>query len=320
MNRLFTILILSITLTSFAQQVPGKEENIPFLVTFGKEAKTNYGDDDFKQCIYFAVPSSHKNLFFIHLFDPGTGGKYDEEINEFNTETKFTVYGGSGVYSNVLGKNAANLSEQANGDILYDETFNDDEDYDDVWVRTGPFNPSEGEYVASMDAYVFKMLVEGGKGDDGNVYRFFLSSSPTNNVEIAGGNAFTFEYSVRLHDSNKEVSHLYPFIDKRVIRIRQQNFDLDASCAMTIQSVAKPGEVTTISGDNRWSQSEHIVEDEERESCMDFRLVNNRTQQANNNNIVLSITNQYGESLPFMAVPLGEFKYSGEPIFTATSE
>lgn len=321
MNKLLYIIVLLVGVSSLAQQVPGKEENIPFLITFGQQAKTNYGDDDFKQCIYFAVPSSHKSLFYIRIFDPGVGGKHDEKINEFDSETKFTVFGGKGVYSNVLGKNASYLSELPTGDALYEETFDDDEDYDDVWIKTGPFNPAEGEYVKSMDAYVFKMLVEGKSGNDGNVYKLFLSSKPNMNVELAGANAFTFEYTVRLHDTNTEVSHLYPFIDKKVIRIRQQNFDLDASCVMTIQSVAKPGERTEASGDNRWSQSEHVIVDKERESCMDFRLVNNRTpQQANNNNVVLSITNQYGESLPFMAVPLGEYKYSGQPVFSALED
>jgi len=32
-----------------AQAVPAKNENIPFLVTFGNKAEKNWGDDDYNQ-------------------------------------------------------------------------------------------------------------------------------------------------------------------------------------------------------------------------------------------------------------------------------
>lgn len=316
MNRLIQLLILFSSVFSLAQEVPGKEENIPFLITFGKEGKTSFGDDDFKQALFFAIPAAHKSPFYIKIFDPGVGGSYDEKINEFDSETRFSFYGGHGIFSSIKGKNATTISENVMGDLLFDETFDDDEDYDESWYKIGPFNPSEGEYIAHMDAYVFKMLAEGITGDDGNTYRYFLSSSSSLNLPIAGANAFTFEYTVRLHDSDQEVSHLYPYIDKDVIAIKQHNFDLDNACLISIQSVTKPGESATTSNDNNWAESRHRIFHEERESCMDFQIINGRNGAALNNNAVLSITNQYGEALPFMAVPIGEFKYSGEPAFT----
>ena len=39
-----------------AQPVPGVDENIPFLITFGSGSETAWGDDDFLQIIFFAVP------------------------------------------------------------------------------------------------------------------------------------------------------------------------------------------------------------------------------------------------------------------------
>lgn len=315
MSRCITFLFLFWSVLILAQEVPGKEENIPFLITFGKNGKTSFGDDDFKQAMFFTIPASHKSPFYIRIFDPGVGGLYDEKINGFDTETRFSFFGGRGIYSSIIGKNAISRSETAMGDLLFDETFDDDEDYDKTWYKVGPFNPSEGEYVAHMDAYVFKMLAEGISGDDGNTYRYFLSSSSSLNIPIAGANAFTFEYTVRLHDSNKEVSHLYPYIDKNVIAIKQHNFDLDGACHISIQSVMKPGERAVTSNDNHWADSRHRILDQERESCLDFRIINSKSGTAQNNNVVLSITNQYGEALPFMAVPLGEFKYSGDPSF-----
>jgi hypothetical protein len=45
---LLTVLIVLITnIIADGQAVPGKDENIPFLMTFGKDGKTSWGDDDF---------------------------------------------------------------------------------------------------------------------------------------------------------------------------------------------------------------------------------------------------------------------------------
>ena len=47
MKRFLLITMLLWGGLTFAQPVPSKEENIPFLVTFGKEADKSWGDDDF---------------------------------------------------------------------------------------------------------------------------------------------------------------------------------------------------------------------------------------------------------------------------------
>src|SRR5512133_3313002 len=79
-----------------AQAVPGKDENIPFLVTFGKEGKVSWGDDDFNQIFFFSIPKEFNQQFFIRVFDPDCGGEHDEIQGEFNTKTMFSVYGGKG--------------------------------------------------------------------------------------------------------------------------------------------------------------------------------------------------------------------------------
>lgn len=293
----------------FSQMVPGSEENIPFLITFGKDAPNTYGDEDNKQTIFFSIPSSYTKPFYIRIFDPETGGLHDENINTFDTQTTYSFFGGTGIYSTISGPNAADMSERHKGDLLEEETFDSDPQYDGKWFQMGPFNPSEGELSKSLDSYIFKLLAHGISGDDGNAYRYFLSTSSKSNYAIPGANAFTFEYSIRLHDTNKEVSHLYPFVDSRVTSIKQHNFDLDGVCKVSIFTVKKLSEKAAVSGDGNWKQSEHKVVEAERESCMDFQIINNYNGTAKNNNAVLYITNQYGEAMPFMAVPIGDFKY-----------
>ena len=52
------------------QPVPGKDENIPFLVTFGKEGKTSWGDDDFYQVFFFSILKETTKPLYIRVFDP----------------------------------------------------------------------------------------------------------------------------------------------------------------------------------------------------------------------------------------------------------
>jgi hypothetical protein len=110
-----------------------------------------------------------------------------------------------------------------------------------------------------------------------------------------------------LHESSAQISHLYPFVDDKVLSLKQHNFDLDGVCDMSLYSVIKVAEKGKCSKNNVWSESLHKIATKERNSCMDFQIINNQYGKAKNNNVVLYITNQYGEYLPFMAVPIGNY-------------
>lgn len=292
----------------YAQQVPGEEENIPFLMTFGKQGKTSDGDNDFSQTFFFKIPKDYKRPVFIRIFDPEIGGMYDEKFGVFNTKVKYTVYGGKGAYTQdpTKSKKKVGLAEKS-GNLIYTKTFSTSTTYDNKWFTIGPLNPSEAEYVPELDGYIFKIVTEGIAGDDGNLYRFFLTSNPAQNIPIEGGNAFTFEYSVRLYDSPNEVSHLYPYVDENVIAVKQHNFDWDNDGNILIYSIDKVGEKAIVSGDDQWKSSQHKITKDEKGSCLDFQIVKSRTGAYKNNNVVFYVTNQYGEYLPFYSVPIGVF-------------
>lgn len=102
-SNTYRMLILSLVMgfslaaSVSGQPVPGKDENIDFLVTFGKEGKTSWGDFYFRQIFFFTVPRDSKEQFYIRVFDPDCGGENDEIQGEFNSRTMFSVYGGKGV-------------------------------------------------------------------------------------------------------------------------------------------------------------------------------------------------------------------------------
>lgn len=299
------VLCILFSLNVRGQAVPAPEENIPHLITFGNSAPTSWGDDDFCQVFFFLVPKENKAPVFFRVFDPDCGGRIDEAKLGFNTVTTFSIYGGKEAYSH---KDARATSPKGNfrsGNQLATKSFGEKPQYDEAWYTFGPFNPTEGEYLEEFQGYLFKVIAEGISGDDGNLYNYFMSTSGTQNIPIEGGNAFTFEYSFRLSDNPRDISHIYPFVDDRVISIKQSNFDWDSDGYIRIISVAKKGELIKASGDDNWYHSEHKISEQERNTSLDIQFIKHRTEAIKNNNVVLFVTNQYGEFLPFYTVPIG---------------
>lgn len=301
-SSLFLIFIIA-ALSSFGQAVPAEEENIPFLVTFGSGADKSWGDDDFSQVFFFVIPTTHKNPVYIRVFDPGVGGKYDEKKGEFDTKTAFSVYGGKGCITTQDARGTDPVGKYKSGNLLASKTFGTE--YDGTWYTFGPFNPTSGELVESYGGYVFKVIAEGKSGDDGNLYKYFMSTLNTKNQPVEGGNAFTFEYTFRMHNDASEVSHVYPYIDDQVISIKQGNFDWDNDGDLKIITNTRFAVHLKKSGNSDWSESEHKVMEKEKESSFDVQFHKNDKAPTRNNNIAFYITNQYGEAMPFYTIPIG---------------
>jgi hypothetical protein len=286
-----------------AQAVPAVEENIPFLVTFGNEASKNWGDDDFSSVFFFVIPSTNQQPVYIRVFDPGTSGTHDEQKGAFNTKTKFSVYGGKGCITDKDARGADPIGNYKSGNLLDSKTLGSE--LDNQWYTFGPFNPTTGENSSKFGGNVFKVIAEGKSGDDGNLYRYFLSTSASKNQEIEGGNAFTFEYTFRLHDDPKEISHVYPYVDNRVVSVKQGNFDWDNDGDLKFISNTRYSVHMARSGQGDWKRSEHKILAKEKESSLDVQFHKNKKQPAKNNNVSFYITNQYGETMPFFTVPIG---------------
>ena len=284
------------------QSVPSKAENIDYIVTFGKDASGSWGDDDYSQVFFFAIPETFKEPFYIRVFDPDCGGMHDQINKQFNTKTTYTLYGGEGTFKNKAAINVNPVSGYKSGVELASETFGIDEDLDNNWYSFGPINPNEGEYDANLKARVFKLITEGISGDDGNMYRYFLSKSRNENIEILGANAFTYEYTFRLKEASGTQAYFYPFVDKNTVKIIQHNFDFDNDGAIKVYSSIKNGHYSNFSNDGNWSSGTHSVEKEEQGKSMNIRLIKRGTFL---NDMTLYITNEYNIPVPLFATPLG---------------
>jgi hypothetical protein len=306
MNR-SKVIILLLTLQWFlvkAQSIPSKEEKIPFACTFSKGAEAKWGDDDHVQTFFYVVPESFKKPVYLRIYDADIGGNYDESHGAFDSKTKVSVYGGNKAHSDPDAKSPDPKGNFKSGNLMASRVFGQDESLDSKWVTLGPFNPIEGELQSDIGGRVFKVIIEGQEGNDGNLYRLFLSSVANENKEIEGANGFAYEYAFRLADDKGSVSHLYPFIPEKVTAVKIRVFDYDNDGIIRVISVAKKGDVNKLnSSESLWMESMHKVSKEEINTSLDVQFI--KQQESKNNNIVVFIANQYGELMPFFTSPIG---------------
>jgi len=302
---IFMILVSFYASLLNAQPVPSEEENIPYLVTFGNKAKTSWGDCNFKQIFFFLIPENYKKPFFIGIYDPYTGGAIDEANGDFDTQTSFSFYGGVSCWSAKDAQTEHPGGNYKSGKLLETKIFGNEPKYDMQWFYFGPFNPVEGEYVKKFGGYVFKMIAEGISGNDGNLYKYFLTSESNTNKPIEGANAFAYYYTFRLWDDPNQVSHIYPYIDDRTTSVIQSNFDWDDDGFIRFVSVAQKGKLEKVSGDDNWASSEFKISEEEKNTSLDIQIIKRKNPPVINNNVVIFVKNQYGELKAFYTIPIG---------------
>lgn len=311
---LFFALLLGLPLATplSAQQVPGKDENIPFLVTFGKDAETSWGDDHFYQIFFLTIPNEYTKPFYIRVFDPDCGGQWDELKDVASTKTLFSVFGGKGVDpdKNEESKGLVRGSKYKTGNLLASKLFGDDPNFDNKYYTFGPFNPTDGDYNERWTSYIFKIVCQGVSGDDGNLYRYFLSSEAGNDIPIERANAFTYEYTFRMWNEFKSVAHIYPYIDTGIVFIKQTNFDWDIDGEILVVSRYKQGIETEISGEDNWVSKTIPIEPAEVNSSLDFQFHKKQDELVKNNNVVIKLENQRGDALKFYSSPIG-----GVPVY-----
>ncbi len=318
MKRLIhSLLLVFIAIGGLAQPVPNVDENIPYLMTFSPQAEVSWGDDDFSQAFFFMIPEGYEDPFFIRVFDPDTGGEVDEVAGTFNSRQIYEVYGGEGVWSEPDAQETSPKGAYKSGTLLASRAFGANPRYDNSWYSFGPFNPAQGEHVPQLGGRIFKVICEGLTGDDGNMYRYYLSTEADENRPIEEGNAFAYEYSFRMHNDYEEVSHIYPYVEEGTISVKISNFDWDKDGKIMVISVARQGADIPVSNEADWVEHDLIMSEDEIKTSLDFRFVKSRPL-VRNNNVVVNVRNQHDKTLPFYTVPIGGVpRYKGEVEFEA---
>ncbi len=314
MKSILNILVFIITVNGYSQIVPSTYEHISHLMTFGPSANAKWGDDDKVQVYFYSMPTDQKGNIYFRIFDPEISGDLDQKNGSFDTKTEFAIYGGRGAYSTKAARGTQPTKGYDAGIILDKKTFGSSSTYENKWYTFGPFNPKEGELIhaekeGEADRYIFKIIIKGKSGNDGNGYKLSMSSSPSKNTSIPSGKAFAFEICFRLFDDITKVAHFYPFVGEGVTNIKQCNFDFDNNGQILITSVVKNMNPAATSSDGNWKSSIHKIEKDEHNLVLDLQIVQRKKSK---NDMAIYILNQYGEAMPFFSIPadgLRKYKY-----------
>jgi hypothetical protein len=204
------------------------ESAVAFVTTFGPAALPTEGDDDYVQIIFFEVPdATAPDDLYIRIFDADTGGAIDEvgaDLSFGETTMTYAVRGGLGAYTGPDAQSDHPTSGINTGTLITQQVIGVDALLEGQWL-TLPVSRTQGEPIGG--SRVFKLVVQGASGDDGNWYHVAISSDPANNVAVSGARVFAFSWCVVLPASGDEVT-VYPYVPLGIINVRQVNFDFDA--------------------------------------------------------------------------------------------
>lgn len=252
------------TLSVFVLLVCGElsaQENI-FLVTYGPNAPTREGDDDFRQILFLKIPSSIKDSVYLRIFDADNGGLLDSPFDKFDTETRFALFGGEGVYSDRANRGQLTSPETLNkGNLISEGIYATDPFLDNKWFNFAFFSPSRGELIDGY--YYFKLIVEGVSGNDGNLFDVAISLQDKRNITPEGAELLTFTPTLRLPGKGIFAEMKF-FVSNENDELIIKNFDL-AGGKVAVETPFRSNLPVVSSGQDQWAESSVRFDEREKD-------------------------------------------------------
>jgi hypothetical protein len=251
------------------------DSEVAFVSTFGPAADDTEGDDDHVQIVFFEVPDGPDDLLYIRIFDPDTGGIYDVlglDDTFGDTTIAFTLRGGSGAYTEPNARfDHPDSAGIGSGTLITQQVIGEDPLLDNTWL-SWPVNRQQGELVSGRR--LFKLVVQGAAGDDGNLYQVAISADAGSNIGVVGARIFAFSWCVSLPSPSDEVV-VYPFVPAVASRFTQFNFDFDVSpgSAISLITPLRNLPVVELSGNGSVSSQEFVTFSGERDTTWSARYV-----------------------------------------------
>ncbi len=253
MNRIIVRLVVVILFTA---AVAAAQENI-LLVTYGPAALAQEGDDDFKQIIFLQIPESLTDSLYLRVFDIDCGDEVDLAFAGWNTETRFTLYGGAGAVSTATLQSPFPSAEAlAAGVVLKSETFGGNPLLNNEWHNFIRLLPASGEKIGG--SYFFKLVVQGAQGNDANVFDLRLSQSASQNTPPPGVKMYTYAPTIRLTKQQAFASVKF-FAPQGMPEITIFNFDL-AGAEVSFETALRSNLLVTSSGQGEWVKNKILLE------------------------------------------------------------
>ncbi|MBD3165901.1 PKD domain-containing protein, partial [bacterium] len=229
------------------------------FITYGADSRTTEGDNDFKQAVFFSIPASITDSLYLRIFDADVGGLNDAPYGEYDTETRFRLYGGEGTITAEGARSPLVRDGMFAGTVLWDKTFGIDEFHDHKWSTFATVHTSHGELVEGDR--VFKLVVEGLDGNDGNVFGVTMSHDPKRNDPPDDMKLLNFGPTIRLPEVGVH-AELRFFVPKGTDEVIVHNFDL-AQANVSVSTKFRDDLRVTPSPQGDWMQDRVDLNPEE---------------------------------------------------------
>lgn len=176
---------------------------------------------------------------------------------------RYAIYGGPGTYTDPDARSPHPTTGVNAGTLLTETIIGNNPAYDGNWgLVFGPYTAGDGEAVGTKR--VFKFVVQGIGGWEGNLYNVALSTDPGTNTPPPDTRVFAYAWTLPLPGGSNPVGRapLYPYLPPGTSLFEQCNWDLDypgspGETAMLfttpVREIAVPG--SAISGDNALQRS-----------------------------------------------------------------
>lgn len=298
---LLALAAASLTPTPSAAQ----DSSEPLLVNYGIWAAPRQGDNDHAQVIYLSVPATTAEKLYVRIFDPDTGGAYDLVQGRSNTRMRYAVFGGADAFvPPTAATEKITEPERSAGELLGEATYGADRKTDGKWVTIAEVDPAQGDHAG--DRIIYRLLVEGTNGDDGNVYDVTLSTDANDNVAPDGMRLFSYTTSARM-PRRGVITELRFVVPDDATSITVGNFDAAAGEAfLTTKFVSYPLEA---SGQGDWAVTTVPIRPNDRGKMAAVTLSGGREYP---NDATFYVTTSTGEPIPF-ELPPRIFDLNGRP-------
>lgn len=274
----------------FCYRVPPEDSNIRYLYVFGEDGKKSYGAKKEPQVIFVKVPESFKGKIEISIYDPDVGGYLDEKSGKWNTETRFSIFGGEKAYSSITGVTEAKIKSFYEGTLIDAKKFGEDKKFDKKFYHFSPIDVSKGEKIGKYR--FFKIVAEGLSGNDNNV--FSLKVSP----DVA--ETFSYALSLRLSERRGTKMALYPDIPAGAAKIIEYNYDMDTTGGdIELISHSKTYRIKG-SGTGVWANTEINISRSEAGKRWVYEITKDTQPNAN---MAMYLTTEDGAAIPVFFRP-----------------
>lgn len=279
------------------------------LVTYGKEADTVEGDNDYLMEIYIRIPEKVSQDLFLRIFDADIGGKLDARYSKnWNTRTSFSLYGGKNIYPG----NTSGNNEDHQQHLMAQEITEEDPLKDNQWYTFARFSPSSGEKKGNHR--YFRLTAEGIAGDDGNRFLVFVSKDNHRNTAPEGLSMFTPSATINLPEKGI-FAELRFFVPKDANRIRIANFDASGA-QISLSTPFRERILANSSPQNAWAVSLIELEPDETGKLCAIRFKGGKEIP---NDATFYAEKENGENLPIqLPIPLQHPNRVPEPFVKIT--